>query len=369
MKSSQLQIIKEINSKSLEETAQLLHKTIEYNKSFIRNNNYPLLDAINRTKDNFIIPNKSFLDQFQKLNEEICDFFKINISQNIAKFLNNDNIKNILDSATNTLVQNCAILGLYGWSYYFIDDIDNEDITATTAPKYFKDFLDNTPQATIKSIDVYIGKKIKKKTLLDIILKTEFLLDDVDKVKLKNALKHYNARRYYDCSSLLLGMIDSQNIKQELYDLENNNYSELNKHQGIENVDQGWNAFVIVFRNHLLEYFNNKNFIGKNKNNKSKDEHFEEFVNNVKYDMDYDIGFYFLCIAYPLLTLFKDYSWKEHNKNNKPSVINRNWLMHGMYSIDDIDKFDCIKLFLILYQISNLYYKIKNNSLNEEEFN
>ena len=85
--------------------------------------------------------------------------------------------------------------------------------------------------------------------------------------------------------------------------------------------------------------------------------------------MDYDIGFYFLCIAYPLLTLFKNYSWKEHNKNNKPSVINRNWLMHGMYSIDDIDKFDCIKLFLILYQISNLYYKIKNNSLNEEEFN
>lgn len=360
MKKSQLEIIKKLNSELLKETTESLHKTIEQcNKYFVKSNNNSLLDAINKTKDNFIIPNNLFENQFKKINEETLNL----LQPGIFNPFENINIKTMLNSIKDTNVQNCAILGSYGWSYYFIDEIHNERIINPTAPKYFQDFLDNNPQATIKSVDCYIGKEIKKTILLNIILKTELLLDDTDKLKLKIALKHYNARRYYDCSSLLLGMIDSQNIKQELYDLEHNYYNELNKHQGIENVNQGWNAFVIVFRNHLLEYFNNEKLIGKNKNNKSKDENFNEFVNNVKYDMDNDVGFYFLCIAYPLLTLFQDYSWREYNKNNKPSVINRNWLMHGMYSIDNIDKFDCMKLFLMLYQISNLYDKIKNNSL------
>lgn len=46
--------------------------------------------------------------------------------------------------------------------------------------------------------------------------------------------------------------------------------------------------------------------------------------------------------------------WKNY-PNNKPEVINRHWLMHGMYDIEDITKADCIKLMLMLNQLSELY--------------
>lgn len=323
----------------------------------IMSQNSPLIECINNLKKEIMSQNSKFIKNINKMNNNLCDMLKFSISKyNIYNSLNINQIKKILNGTKDIEIQNCAILGSYGWSYYFIEDIDDEDITDMTFPKEWE-----KSKHKIKTIDKYIGRRISKQTLLNIISKTELLLDNDDLLKLKSALMHYNSKKYYDCCSLLLGMIDSQNIKQELYDYKNGYYSTLNIHNGEENIDQGWNAFAIVFRNHLMEYFNNEKFIGKNKNNKSKNEHFESFVNKVKYDMDNDIGFYFLCIAYPLLTLFNDCKWKEYINGNKPSVINRNWLMHGMYSISDIDRYDCIKLFLILYQISNLFYKIKNN--------
>lgn len=65
--------------------------------------------------------------------------------------------------------------------------------------------------------------------------------------------------------------------------------------------------------------------------------------------MDKNVGFEFLNIAYPLLIFFNDNDWKEYP--NKPDIINRNWLMHGMCNYDDVTKSDCVKLFLLYYQL------------------
>jgi len=37
--------------------------------------------------------------------------------------------------------------------------------------------------------------------------------------------------------------------------------------------------------------------------------------------------------------------------------------MHGMYDIDDITKIDCVKLLLMLNQLSDLYSKLKSGEL------
>jgi hypothetical protein len=46
-------------------------------------------------------------------------------------------------------------------------------------------------------------------------------------------------------------------------------------------------------------------------------------------------------------TLYADNNWSDYY-SNKPPVINRNWLAHGMYDYDDITKADCYKLIFIL---------------------
>ena len=279
------------------------------------------------------------------------------IFYNFGKFLTK-----CTDDFRNLIIDNISILGKYGWCYLLIDEIMDERIYDLEFPRQLQSSMENN-EIGISDIDKYVMKAFTKDVIMSVVENTKLNLDEKDVVKLEKAMINYRARRYYDCASLLSGLIDSQSIKQELFDYKNEKYKPDINGNINKNIDQGWNAFAIVFRNNFSKYFNDQKFIGKNRNNKTKSDHFEEFVNDIKYDFtDIIITVQIINLAYCLLTFFGDSKWVNY-PNNKPKIINRNWLMHGMYDIDDITKIDCVKLLLMLNQLSDLYSKLKSGEL------
>ena len=59
-----------------------------------------------------------------------------------------------------------------------------------------------------------------------------------------------------------------------------------------------------------------------------------------------------------MLKFFDDSDWTDKKNGTIPSSVNRHWLAHNMYDYDDITRADCMKLFLLLYQIMELYCKL-----------
>ena len=214
------------------------------------------------------------------------------------------------------------------------------------SPTYLKEYLDD--DASIKDIDAYITNYFTKKIIISIADRTALNLDEKDVKKFDQAMIDFRARRYLDCANLLASLIDSQSIKQELDDLKKERYGEFP-----DNITQGWQAFYIVFRNDLSKYFDGKVFVGKGKKEK-RENGFKEFMEEVKADLsDYETKIPILLLASCLIKFFEDSNWKNYPQ--KPEVINRHWLMHGMYDIDDITKSDCIKLLLMLNQLTDIY--------------
>lgn len=93
-----------------------------------------------------------------------------------------------------------------------------------------------------------------------------------------------------------------------------------------------------------------------------REEKFEIFIDEIKNNLsNYETKIPILLLASCLIKFFEDSNWKNYPQ--KPEVINRHWLMHGMYDIDDITKSDCIKLLLMLNQLTDIYTKIKKGEL------
>lgn len=215
----------------------------------------------------------------------------------------------------------------------------------------------------IDKIDRYIGLKFTKDILQKIETDTLLLLDNPDSEKLKKAMINFRARRYLESANLLASLIDAQNIKQELFDINHNKYSLENcdKKNGKPNVSQGWRAFYIVFNNNFSTYFDGEKIKGKS--NQARQESFNNFVQNIKGKLPANENIVaIISLSFCLLKIFEDSDF-THYPNYIPEVINRHWLMHGMYKIKDITRYDCIKLFLILNQISFIYSKLKNGEL------
>ena len=255
-----------------------------------------------------------------------------------------------------SLINNLVLLGEYGWCCYSISST-NEDLSNAKLLNGLINFLKTNEDVTTKEIDEYISKYFTRKILNNISQETDKYLDIADKKKLHQAMIAYRGKRYFDCSNLLSGLIDSQSIKQNLADINNGKY--LPDANGNQNVSQGWRAFHIVFKNNFAGYFGNESFNGNSKK-ASREKGFEDFIEKVKPDLhNYKITVPFLNLSYCLLKFFDDSDWKNY-PNNKPEVINRHWLMHGMYDIEDITKADCIKLLLMLNQLSELYSILEN---------
>lgn len=305
-----------------------------------------VFDAIN-TEGIIEIP--SAFDNIGSVTEKLADMCNV-FTDDFKNFLNNAGIM-----IRENLLFNLSVLGELEWCYLGIEELEDSDLL-DLAPSYLKEYLDDNKHGSIKDIDKYVLKFFTRKIIDNITDRTILNLDTNDRQKLDQAMIDFRARRYLDCANLLASLIDSQSIKQELFDMNNGRYG-----GNPINVSQGWQAFFIVFRNDLSKYFDGKSFNGSGKKT-TRENGFKEFIEEVKSDLsDYETKIPILLLASCLIKFFDDSNWKNYPQ--KPEVINRHWLMHGMYDMEDIIKSDCIKLLLMLNQLTNIYAKLRNGEL------
>lgn len=298
-------------------------------------------------------------EYIEQLSDVVCKTFSVLFSDKIKIFL-----AGIEDYYKEILIKNIAIFGELEWCCYNVPlkkkdiEITMKNIDESSLQNAILNFIKNNKGATVKEIDEYISKQFTRKIVKNIELELEDYLCEQDRIKLHQAIIDYMAKRYFDCANILAGLIDSQSIKQNLLDIENGKY--LPDENGNQNVSQGWRAFYIVFKNNYVDYFDGESFNG-NSRKESREKGFDDFIKNVKPNMlnNYEITIPFLHLSFCLLKFFDDSNWKNY-PNNKPQVINRHWLMHGMYDIEDISKADCLKLLLMLNQLSKLYWDLGN---------
>lgn len=226
--------------------------------------------------------------------------------------------------------------------------------------------LEREESFTIDQVDKYIGSRFSKSILKDIEEETVLSLSESDSLKFRKAMIDFRARRYLESANMLASLIDSQSIKQELYDVQNGNYQDrFKKKDSTPNISQGWKSFYHVFANNFAIHFGGEEFTGE-----VREETFEQFIEKIKGKIPYnengkpniDDVVSIIALSICLFNFFTDSKWADYPEN-KPTVINRHWLMHGMYDIEDVTRYDCIKLLLMLNQISKLYAKLKNGEI------
>ena len=81
-------------------------------------------------------------------------------------------------------------------------------------------------------------------------------------------------------------------------------------------------------------------------------EYFKSIKHNKCFDNEKAI---LIPLSFALLKFYDNSDWKDKKNSKIPSSINRHWLAHNMYDYNDIIRPDCIKLFCMLYQITELY--------------
>ena len=298
-------------------------------------------------------------EYIEQLLDVACKTFSILFSDRIKIFL-----AGIGDSYKEILIKNITLFGELEWCCYNVPlkkigtEITMKNIGDSSLQNAILNLVKSNRKATIREIDEYISKQFTRKMVKNIEQEMGNYLGEKDRTKLHQAIMDYLAKRYFDSANLLAGLIDSQSIKQNLLDIENGKY--LPDENGNQNISQGWRAFYIVFKNNFTEYFGGESFNGNTRKD-SRQKGFDNFIESVKPGMldNYEITIPFLHLSFCLLKFFDDSNWKNY-PNNKPQVINRHWLMHGMYDIEDISKADCLKLLLILNQLSKLYWELGN---------
>lgn len=309
---------------------------------------------------------KAITKPYEKLFSDLNKTFKLCVSDITIEMVK------FFTEFIDLRCEGIEILGKYGWaicSTSFIYEFKFWENTSFSFPKKIKKWKE-MGKVTIRDIDDYIAKSLMKQLSRKEKrkIKNKFTRRTKDKKKIDNLFNDFKQKKYYECASTLFGLIDSEIIKFNLDDYKNGKYNisknkENGKYEstngknlcngktGEGTIGQGWEALSILFKNNLKSFFNSEDFsphkeTDKNGEKWTKEKLFDTFVNDVKLEMDKNIGFEFLNIAYPLLIFFNDNDWKEE----KPKIINRNWLMHGMCKYDDITRNDCIKLFLLYYQ-------------------
>ncbi len=223
--------------------------------------------------------------------------------------------------------------------------------------------LEQEDNFSIDQVDRYVGRRFSKEILKNIEEDTIALLSEKDSNKLKKAMIDFRGRRYLDSANLLASLIDSQNIKQELFDVKTGRYQDkFLKKDSTPNVSQGWKSFYHVFSNNFAIHFGGEEFSGDGKQ-AIREEKFDKFIEQIKGKIpDNETVISIIALSICLFNFFSDSEWTDYPEN-KPTVINRHWLMHGMYDLEDVTRYDCIKLLLMLNQISKLYAKLKNGEI------
>lgn len=182
-------------------------------------------------------------------------------------------------------------------------------------------------------------------------LKKNLSNGDID--KFNESLIDYEKKRYYSCASMLCGIIDSLSIKQCVKDIDSGIITTTS------DTSQGFNAFRKVINTH----FNSQT--PSLSTNDRKDDRHKEIEDRIKKHKFSLLKYYevsgLLNLIMCMVALFDKFDFNKY-KTNKPPIINRNWLAHGMCNLDDITEIDCIKLILILEQLSRLYLKLNSQT-------
>lgn len=282
-----------------------------------------------------------------------------------------DNIrKSFKIFADGVLLSRLETMGAYEWcnidEWIKLDSTEDEKNSGLRYSDMVILRLEREDNFDSDKLDRFVGRKFTKEIIRTVEDNTAFYLEKNDADKLRQAMVNFRARRYLDSANLLASLIDAQNIKQELFDANNNRYSLDNydvkdnkpNKPNKPNITQGWKAFYIVFNNNFASYFDGEKLSGKDKK-----KGLNKFVNNIRGKMPSDENLTtIVALSFCLLRFFETSDFTDY-PNYIPSAINRHWLMHGMYDMEDVTRYDCIKLLLMLNQISRLYAKLKNGEL------
>lgn len=245
--------------------------------------------------------------------------------------------KSFRQDLVDSLIRECEVAGSMGWCFHGIDGLGDE-LSVLFFRQMKRDIDDG--KITLESVDSYIAKQFTKEIISDVSVKTEEMLSKEDKEKFQKAMIDFRARRYYDTANILVGLIDAQSIKEIL----------LHGNSG-DNISQGWQAFAVAYNNKFSNQFDTSLIKPKSK---KRENDFSAFVEANKESISCEIIKKNFLLCYSLLSLFHNSDWHDY-PNQKPNVINRNWLAHGMYDYNDIKKSDCLKLMFMLNQVANLY--------------
>ncbi|MCH5194352.1 MAG: hypothetical protein J1F11_10345 [Oscillospiraceae bacterium] len=171
-------------------------------------------------------------------------------------------------------------------------------------------------------------------------------LSNSEKRKLDLAFELYLKQAYFTSAVLLAGLIDSASINQVLKSSANP-----------QNVSQCWKCYgKVIQENFGGAYFTGTFPFNKSAKNDDRGNSTIEFFKSIKHDICFDNKKEILIpLSFALLKFFDDSDWQDKKNGEIPSSINRHWLAHNMYDYDDITRADCIKLFCMLYQITELY--------------
>lgn len=293
-----------------------------------------------------------FLQQAENRFNSIID------KLSVIKDINVDDLMNKLSNQEVKIEDGVFAWGNAGWCLYGF----NYDISFAGLLTILNEASMNKSgnQCSIEELDSFAMDFIKQCNIVEKI--NESLKDNLSKddwLKYKSSFDDYESKRYYNAAMGLCAIIDSLSIKQAVGDIDNGT-TQPDKNGRI-NLTQGWKCFYHVYNNHFE----------KELCSLSVDEKRNEIISrNLKMIETKRENYFKVCSLANeilcILQIFNNNNFRDY-KNKKPAVINRNWLAHGMYDLNDITEVDCIKLILILEQLSRLYSTI--NNINDEEGN
>lgn len=199
---------------------------------------------------------------------------------------------------------------------------------------------------SVSKIDEGLSDCFKEKEIERITTFVGKHLSGSEKRKLDLSFELYLNQEYFASAVLLAGLIDSASINQVIKSSANS-----------QNVSQCWKCYGKVIQDNFGgRYFSGTFPFNKSAKNNERGKATIEFFKSIKHDVCFDNEKEILIpLSFALLKFFDDSDWQDKQNGNIPSSINRHWLAHNMYDYNDITISDCIKLFCMLYQITELY--------------
>lgn len=243
--------------------------------------------------------------------------------------------------------------GEFGWALLDVKILDSEDATLQHAPILLKYAIKHSDLQPV--VDDVVGALFKDSVLEKLHTRINDLLYEEDCVFIDDAFQYFYQHQYHTCALILASVIDGQSIRFII-----DNYA--HEPNMIQNPSQGWQSFAKIIT------YNYGDFLTLTFNDtKTKDEprlRFQEKLSQC--DPDSELAAHIAMVANISMSMMRFFSNTSWTDKELPASINRNWLAHGMYHQADVTSNDCIKLFVLLYQLLHLlrtimFIDIKNS--------